>query len=155
MVIVVGVRIGICPKRAIIIDARCNSGDVLIGIIAPRNVRDEIRPVRHDDARQAVHRVIAVVFRGEQGFARYRAIFQRERFLLDFAYLPAGIVGIRISRAGTVGKIRIPPQQIVRLGIVVIFPPEAVAVQLLGERPRAGIVVVRDQRPCVAYLYRR
>ena len=48
-----------------------------------------------------------------------------------------------------------PPEQIVRLGVVVVFPPEAVAVQLLRQCPRAGVVRIGYQRPCLAYLYRR
>ena len=82
MVIIVRIGIGIRPKRAVVIDARCNGRDVLVRVIAPRNVRDEIRPVRHDDARQAVHRVIAVVLRRHERFARYRAVLQREGLLL-------------------------------------------------------------------------
>ena len=85
----------------------------------------------------------------------YCAIFEREGLLLDFAYLPAGVVSIRIANAAGIRKIRIPPEQIVRLRVVVILPPEAVAVQLLRQRPCAGVVVVRDQRPCLADLYCR
>ena len=155
VVIIVGIRIGIRPQRAVVVYAGGYRGDVLVRVVAPRYVRNEVRPVRHDDARQAVHGVIAVVFGGEQGFSGYCAIFEREGLLLDFAYLPAGVISIRIANAAGIRKIRIPPQQIVRLGVVVILPPEAVAVQLLRQRPCAGIVVVRDQRPCVAYLYRR
>ena len=155
VVIVIRVGIGIRPQYTTVIDAGSYRGDVLVRVIGPRNVRNEVRPVRHDDARQAVHGVIAVVFRGEKGLSGYCAVFQREGFLLYLTYLPAGVVGIRISRSGVVGEVRIPPQQIVRLGIVVILPPEAVAVKLLRQRPCAGIVVVRDKRPCLAYLYRR
>ena len=60
-----------------------------------------------------------------------------------------------IANAAGIRKVCIPPQQIVRLGIVVILPPEAVAVQLLGQRPCAGVVRIGYQRPCLAYLYRR
>ena len=128
MVIIVGVRIGIRPQCTTVIDAGSYRGDVLVRVVAPRNVRDEIRPIRHNDARQAVHGIIAVVFRGEKGLSGYCAIFEREGLLLDFAYLPAGIVSIRIANAAGIRKVRIPPQQIVRLGIVVILPPEAVAI---------------------------
>ena len=155
VVIVIRVGIGIRPQRAVVVYARGYRRDVLVGVVCPRDIRDEVRPVRHDDARQAVHGVIAVVLRGEKGLSGYCAIFEREGFLLDFTYLPAGVVGIGVSRAGVIGEVRVPPEQIVRLGVVVILPPEAVAVKLLRQRPRAGIVVVRDKRPCLAYLYRR
>ena len=72
--------------------------------------------------------------------------------ILLISYLPAGVVGIGVSRAGVTGEVRVPPEQIVRLRVVVVFPPEAVAVKLLRQRPCAGIVVVRDQRLCLAYL---
>ena len=108
MVIVIRVGIGIRPQRAVVVYARGYRRDVLVGIVAPRYVRNEVRPVRHDDARQAVHGVIAVVLRGEKGLSGYCAIFEREGFLLDFAYLPAGVVSIRISRAGALRKVRVP-----------------------------------------------
>ena len=142
VVIVVGVGVCICPECTTVVYARCNGCDILVRVVAPRYVRNEIRPVRHDDARQAVHGVITVVFGGEKGLSGYCAIFERKGLLLDFAYLPAGVVSIRIANAAGIRKVRVPPQQIVRLGVVVILPPEAVAVKLLRQRPRAGIVVV-------------
>ena len=78
MVIVIRIGIGIRPQRAVVIDAGGNGRNVLVRVIAPRNVRNEVRPVRHDDARQAVHGVIAVIFRGEKGLSGYRAVLQRE-----------------------------------------------------------------------------
>ena len=108
MVIVIRVSVSIRPQRAVVVYARGYRRDVLVGIVAPRYVRNEVRPVRHDDARQAVHGVIAVVLRGEKGLSGYCAIFEREGFLLDFAYLPAGVVSIRISRAGALRKVRVP-----------------------------------------------
>ena len=155
VVIVIRIGIGIRPQRAVVVYARGYRRDVLVGVVRPRDIRDEVRPVRHDDARQAVHGVIAVVLRGEKGLSGYCAIFEREGFLLDFTYLPAGVVGIGVSRAGVIGEVRVPPEQIVRLGVVVILPPEAVAVKLLRQRPRAGVVRIGYQRPCLAYLYRR
>ena len=152
MVIVVGIRIGIRPQRAVVVYTGSYRRDVLVGVVRPRDIRDEVRPVRHDDARQAVHSVIAVVLRGEKGLSGYCAVFERKGLLLYLTYLPAGVVSIRIANAAGIRKIRIPPEQIVRLRVVVVFPPEAVAVELLRQRPHAGIVVVRDQRPCLAYL---
>ena len=108
VVIVVGVRIGIRPQRAVVVYARGYRRDVLVGVVCPHDIRDEVRPVRHDDARQAVHGVIAVVLRGEKGFSGYCAVFQREGLLLYLRYLPAGIVSIRISRAGALRKVRVP-----------------------------------------------
>ena len=110
MVIVVGIRIGIRPQRAVVVYTGSYRRDVLVGVVRPRDIRDEVRPVRHDDARQAVHGVIAVVLRRHERFARYRAVFERERFLLYLAYLPAGIVSIRIANAAGIRKIRIPPE---------------------------------------------
>ena len=78
MVIVIRVGIGIRPQRAVVVYARGYRRDVLVGVVRPRDIRDEVRPVRHDDARQAVHRVIAVVFGSHERFARYRAVLQRE-----------------------------------------------------------------------------
>ena len=60
-----------------------------------------------------------------------------------------------IANAAGIRKVCIPPQQIVRLGVIVILPPEAVAVKLLRQRPCAGVVRIGYQRPCLAYLYRR
>ena len=78
MVIVIRVGIGIRPQRAAVVHARGYRRDVLVGVVRPRDIRDEVRPVRHDDARQAVHCVVAVVFGGEKGLSGYRAIFERE-----------------------------------------------------------------------------
>ena len=108
VVIVIRVGIGIRPQYTTVIDAGSYRGDVLVRVIGPRNVRNEVRPVRHDDARQAVHGIIAVVFCGEQGLSGYCAIFEREGLLLYLRYLPAGIVSIRISRAGALRKVRVP-----------------------------------------------
>ena len=108
MVIVIRVSVSIRPQRAVVVYARGYRRDVLVGVVRPRDIRDEVRPVRHDDARQAVHSVIAVVLRGEKGFSGYCAVFQREGLLLYLRYLPAGIVSIRISRAGALRKVRVP-----------------------------------------------
>lgn len=70
MVIVIRVSVSIRPQRAVVIDAGGNGRDVLVRVVAPRNVRNEVRPVCHDDARQAVHGIIAVVLGSHQRFAR-------------------------------------------------------------------------------------
>lgn len=89
--VVIGIRIGIGirPQRAVVIDAGGNGRNVLVRVIGPRDIRDEVRPVRHDDARQAVHGVIAVVLGSHQRFARPPDVKMpaRRALLYDFVSL--------------------------------------------------------------------
>ena len=89
MVIVIRVGIGIRPQRAVVVYARGYRRDVLVGVVCPRDIRDEVRPVRHDDARQAVHGVIAVVLGSHQRFARPPDVKMpaRRALLYDFVSL--------------------------------------------------------------------
>ena len=156
VVIIVGIRPGLRPQRTAFIDPGGHGRDVLVPVIGPGHVGDQVAAaVHYHDPVQPVHGVKAVMLRRQQGLPRDLPAGEGQQFLLYPGDLTPGIVGIIIPDPRRVGRIGVPPQQIVRRRVVAVAPVVPVAVELLRQRPGPAVVAVADQGPGAPDLHRR